>query len=254
MPTVELRECNKELVDSLLDANTNNRSYNKSAIAVLAKEMEQGKFLLTPNGVGLDTNGVLVDGQHRLLAMRMAGYPPVQFILVRGLLPESRLCVDIHRKRSMRDMLHFAFDMRINNQAPAICNVIRYAKNGWSGSATVAMSPHEMIDIVQEYKDEMEFIILHPKNKTTFSSSELAAFVMVLKDRGDLDRILEFMDMVEGGENLNNKMPAFHLRNLIIVLRKGFVNGGIRRERFLKTTKALISHLDGKQMGALRLP
>lgn len=50
-----------------------NRSINKSAVARYAAEMKAGLWKVTHQGIAFDDQGRLVDGQHRLLAIKSSG-------------------------------------------------------------------------------------------------------------------------------------------------------------------------------------
>ena len=55
----------------LLEHNTDNyrMSISNSTLENLVYELTHGQWKATTQGIGFDTNGVLVDGQHRLMAI-----------------------------------------------------------------------------------------------------------------------------------------------------------------------------------------
>lgn len=63
------------MAGSLLDDyNEGNRNLNKNAVEKYAKVMRAGNWALTPQGLVIDgSSGKLVDGQHRLAAIRQTG-------------------------------------------------------------------------------------------------------------------------------------------------------------------------------------
>jgi hypothetical protein len=52
-----------------LQANTPNRPLSKPIVKAFAEAMRRGEWVVTHRGIAFDTNGVLVDGQHRLAAI-----------------------------------------------------------------------------------------------------------------------------------------------------------------------------------------
>jgi hypothetical protein len=85
-----------------------------------------------------------------------------------------------------------------------------------------------------------------------FAASSLAAFVSAINETGKIEEVVSFMRIVEDGENLNKKMPAYHLRNFVINNRDAAGGNMVQKERYNKTLKATIAHLDGEEMGVLR--
>lgn len=59
----------------MLEANTSNRPLAKATVRWFAEAMRRGDWLVTHQGIAFDTNGALVDGQHRLAAIIEADLP-----------------------------------------------------------------------------------------------------------------------------------------------------------------------------------
>lgn len=79
--------------DWLRDANKGNRKLNEAHARRLADQISAGQYLLTHQGIAFDRDGRLVDGQHRLRAIVLAGQP-VQMLVTRGLQARAFLAVD----------------------------------------------------------------------------------------------------------------------------------------------------------------
>lgn len=56
-----------------LKKNTKNRKVSNRHVSQLANEMKEGKWLLNGQAIAFSKDGVLLDGQHRLLAVIMSG-------------------------------------------------------------------------------------------------------------------------------------------------------------------------------------
>lgn len=93
-----------EMATEWLSHNMKNRSVRKSRVALFARKMASGQWHVTNQGVGFDRDGVLIDGQHRLLAVVMAGVP-VRMNVTKNLEPEARLNVDTGSARTAADTL-----------------------------------------------------------------------------------------------------------------------------------------------------
>lgn len=90
---------------SLLDNNnTGNRNLNKSAVEKYAKVMRSGNWALTPQGLIIDGNsGRVVDGQHRLAAIRQTGITIDMYVTYVD-NPETFKYLDQGRNRDFSDI------------------------------------------------------------------------------------------------------------------------------------------------------
>ena len=240
----------KERVDSLIACNTENRNLRSKVVDSYARDMTAGNWQTTHQGIAVSKCGRVIDGQHRLYALKKAGYPPIKMLLVSGLAFEVQKHVDQQAKRSVRDALKITFDANFAYFAPSIVRALIYAENG-GAHATPTIS--EIAEKIEEYMDEIESITSFVKSSKFFIASQLAGFVRVMKDCPDRkEDILEFMAKVNDGAMLSKQEPAFHLRSFTInsASRKG--GGSARKEFYNKTVKATIAHLEGKTIGVLR--
>jgi hypothetical protein len=250
MITATIQIATKELVDELLLQNSKNRNLREKVVALYESEIRSGNWILTNQGIGVCEDGQLADGQHRLMAIRNCGYPPVPLLVVRGLAEEVRLVVDQQAKRTVRDALFFSLGDRVSHHAPAICRALFHFAS--EGDSYESPSIHQIIDVLHKNMDTINTVVEAPRSNRMFAAASLAAFVSAINETGKVDEVVSFMRIVEDGENLNKKMPAYHLRNFIINNRDATGGGGVQKERYAKTLKATIAHLNGEEMGVLR--
>jgi hypothetical protein len=247
-PRAEIKIATKQIVEWLLSMNVENRRLRESVVRVYLDEIKAGRWCLTNQGFGVSEEGILIDGQHRLHAMRRAGYPPLPILIVTGLSRESRLAVDQHAKRNARDLLQFAFNAKVTRSAPAIGRLIDKEKNAnWGGGGTAI---GKIMEMICEYREEIEAITEAPGLASFFSAPILTAAVMKARECGKIDEIITFLTRVMRGEMLHKNQPEYHLRNLVL----GGQNGGAayQREFLRKACKAIEYHLGGRPMGVLR--
>lgn len=62
-----------EIAAYILRGNTHNREINQRQVAIWAEAMRRGEWKLTHQGIAISSDGRLIDGQHRLLAIIKAG-------------------------------------------------------------------------------------------------------------------------------------------------------------------------------------
>lgn len=245
----EIRTATKTLVDALLAMNTSNRPIKKRVVEKYARDIKAGNWLLTNQGIGVSDSGVLLDGQHRLEAIKQCGYPPVSILVVSGLSEDCKMAVDQHAKRTARDMLQFAFEYRVSYYAPAIATALLASKTDWRGGYTMS----EIYDCILDHEEEIRSIVEIPKNHKSFAAPYLAAFVQCIRDGiGDLEKMTKFIHDVETGEMLSKNDPQFHLHNLMRTTKSNGGGGLLRKERFEKAKKAYTAYASGQKMGVLR--
>lgn len=87
-----------------LETMGTNRKISKTTVARYARAIGAGEWLLNGEALKFDTNGQLIDGQHRLSAVVQANRP-IQAVVVRGLNGRSFETFDSGKGRSIPDIL-----------------------------------------------------------------------------------------------------------------------------------------------------
>jgi hypothetical protein len=250
MITCKFEVLSKDRVDSLLSMNTNNRILRPKVVDAYARDMASGAWSVTHQGIAISDDGVVIDGQHRLHALKKAGYPKIQMMVVTGLPMDVQKHVDQQAKRTIRDVLRLSFDACFSRYAPAIARAILQESNKHS-----MPTASEICAFLESNLDVIEAVtsVKGVASDKFFNAGYLAGFVKVGIDRPDrIADVLKFISDVYKGEMLNRKDPAFHLRNHILNTHGSTGGGGLIDERMAKTQKATNAYLDGKDMGILR--
>ena len=103
-PTAQYQDVTPAMAGQYLRANTNNpRKLNKANLSRLKVELRGGLWMATTQGVGFDTEGVLVDGAHTLTAIKETGVTANNLLVCYNLSPTSRYKIDVGRKRDLSD-------------------------------------------------------------------------------------------------------------------------------------------------------
>lgn len=92
-----------EMAQQWLECNKINRPLRASWVSVLAGMINRGEWRTTHQGIALDGNGGLLDGQHRLSAV-IAANQPVKMMVTTGLDASMFGVLDRGRARSLRDV------------------------------------------------------------------------------------------------------------------------------------------------------
>lgn len=102
---VEVLNITPEMAQKWLCANLQNRTISKKTVQAYSNEMSSGRWVLTNQGIAFYDNGILADGQHRLLAIVNSG-KTIPMIVTRGLSYDAIIGIDQHRVRSVRDTVN----------------------------------------------------------------------------------------------------------------------------------------------------
>jgi hypothetical protein len=82
-----------QAAEILAHHNPTNRPMSRDRARRYLQEMQNGHWAVSPQGLSFDANGNLVDGQHRLAAVRQLD-KPVQFWVTRGVTRDSVRVMD----------------------------------------------------------------------------------------------------------------------------------------------------------------
>lgn len=102
--TAEVRTISPAEAAQMLKRNRRNRPVKDRTVAAFARDMARGRWLLTGEAIKFNTNGDLVDGQHRLKAIIRAA-TPIRLMVVWGVPAEAQAVMDSGVKRSANDQL-----------------------------------------------------------------------------------------------------------------------------------------------------
>ncbi len=107
-PSVERMVITPEkALDWLEKTNTNNRKVSDKHVQRLARDMTEGKWVMTHCGLAFGPDGTLLDGQHRLWAIAEAGVT-VEMFVWRNVGPQAMMAIDCGKSRSIADILNIA--------------------------------------------------------------------------------------------------------------------------------------------------
>ncbi len=104
-PTVQIMSVTPKMASQWLDTNTHNRNIRQRLVESYARDMVAGDWQLTGESIKFSADGLLLDGQHRLLAVVMADVK-VDMLIVRGVSATSQEVMDSGAKRQASDALH----------------------------------------------------------------------------------------------------------------------------------------------------
>ena len=204
-----------EMAQMLLDRNWENRLIRKSVVNSYAQAMLRGEWSLNGEYIIISSNGVLNDGQHRLLAVIENGLPVVMGLQF-GVERNSRTTLNTGFKRTLADHL----TMRGQGNAHLLSATIRLAWNYDSGIYSLSQAPSvdQAFNYIEENPGVKEFLSIGASFGTQFSTSgsqfAFAAFVCARENHGTSR---ELIDRVKDGLGLESaNLPAARVRERLM--------------------------------------
>lgn len=205
-----------EIAQQLLDNRAPNRGIRSSTVKRYLRDIEGGRWLLSPQCILIDTQGRLIDGQHRLSAIVAGGVPVPVVVCVN--VPDGVFgVIDEGTKRSSADVLRISSDTTSVAQALA----------GWTPSGRkVQLSRSELQDVVSAFSDEIAFVIVNVMNfnaKRISTAPVAAQIAMALVAGEDRDRLAEFCQVLRDGYSLSSTpgddTPALVARKMLTEIK-----------------------------------
>lgn len=213
--SVEYIVTTKAIVDRLLDGNLRNRRLNAGHMKKLSVDIKNGRYVFNGQPVIRDQNGYLRDGQHRLIAIKEAGYPSIPLLLVTLKGDQSHIeqaydRMDINKSRTYSQRLeHKGIDHA--KTIAALRKKITYIKTAFNTFPVVPDSVYD--EIGQMYAYEIEAVA--PLVNNGFTADMGAAACLVAKATGCLKECIEMVKKAKAGEMLKISTPEHTMMKII---------------------------------------
>ena len=218
-PTFEVVTMTPQWASQLLgQTKQKNRKFKRRHLERLTSTIQSGNWYITAQGIALDNQNNILDGQHRLAAVVRAE-KPIQIMLGRNLDPAIFNVVDTGATRTAGDALDILGSSKGKTVAAALKNYqlyYQYPKVKWSGNHTPAHTEvTKLYDLHKDYVENMiEEIARRRKSFRCFSESVALTFSLLARDKHWAETpILNFMDAICFGANLEPEDVCLSFRN-----------------------------------------
>ena len=213
--SVEYVVTTPEIVDSLLDGNLRNRKLNAGHMKKLSIDIKNGRYVFNGQPVIRDKDGYLRYGQHRLIAIKEAGYPAIPILIVTLKGDQSHIeqaydRMDINKSRTYSQRLEHKGLEKAKTIA-SLRKKITYIKTSFNSFPVVPDSVYD--EIGQMYAYEIEAIA--PLVNNGFTADMGAAACLVAKATGLLNDCVEIIKQAKSGEMLKISTPQHTLMKVI---------------------------------------
>jgi len=218
-----------ELALGWLKRNGKNRTFSRETAKTLAAEMSNGYWKVNGESIIFDTDGVLIDGQHRLQGVVNSGHE-YRAPVITGIQAAVRPTVDTGKKRSGAANLQMAGEKNSTILASALLMWKGYAVRDvrvMTHPAAGGPGRRASIPRIMQYVNEVpgireavtEAMSLRPSGagRALVPASEVAMIWLAIVESGaSRDRANQFLGCVLSGFNLPENSPIVGLRRRLI--------------------------------------
>ncbi len=229
-----------------LAKNQQNRKLKKRVIDRLAKDIKEGRWKITHQGIAFDIHGSLRDGQHRLHAILLANIG-VWLNVTFGIDPASLLVIDNIVIRSSADQMTIAGGFGIVGHEEI--SVLRRMISGLSQNTKLSIG--EEMEQLSKHRTAIQFALKQLPRVAGGTAASRAAIARAYYS-ADEKRLMRFCEVLRTGMATNeDEQPIVKLWRDLTSRNTTGVGGSEQRVRYSKTERALQAYLNGETLGHL---
>lgn len=202
-----------EDADYLLEENDNNRHLHVRTVDRYKRFMSTGKWQLNGECIKIGSDGSLLDGQHRLEALKQLN-KPIRVSLAIGVEPKTFAINDTGRSRTAGDILSIAGYKNVNNNAAALRYLLWY-KESETFTARVDVSPSDVLAAIKKWPHIKHFVYPSIEYKHLIPSSVIQFFMYVTQSI-DSEKSFLFFSKLLTGDGLEKKSAILQLREMLL--------------------------------------
>lgn len=249
----EIMTVSPALARSWLTKNNNNRNLREDIAHRYAKDMAEGRWVPSHQGIAFYDDGTLADGQHRLFAITL--YNKAIRIPVTTNLPRAAAeMIDQHTPRMAHDAIRIAGGADwINKEIVALARVLLSKM----GTNTHARSVVEINSFIRKYEDSLQFAnsLAPQKRRNLTTATVLANYVCADLAGVPRDTLSRFGEIMIHGEIAGpHENAAIRLREYLLQTGSSAYVGIARSETAKKVQRAVSLFAEGKPIAKLVLP
>ena len=254
MPYIRNEEISPEMAKMYLARSRGNRRISELAVRRLAAAMKAGEWTDSSDCIAFDTNGVLINGHHRLNAVIAANCCVVMQVMY-GLPPEAVSTIDTGKVRSASDIVEFrrgGIDNTRRRAAAARLFLSFRRYEGFDVSAAKNATKKQLADCVLANLADTP---LHYDIEGGRFSSQILAFETIAKAFYDHEMVDEFLQKLADLVGLEDGSPILALRGAFVGAfgnkRLSGVDMSIRATSYI--IKAFSMYKEGEKCKRIRL-
>lgn len=210
-----------ETATEWLGHNDSNRSLRQHRITQYARDMVKGEWHMTGEPIKFAADGTLLDGQHRLHAIRRARMA-VPMLVVRGLHSDAQSYMDTGAARTAGDALALRGEPHANTLAAVAKLAIAVDRGNRTGMKMSPSSHAEVFDWIDDNPAVRDAVAYgHSRySRTGPLTATTLAYCYFRLAVVDQQAAVEFLDGVASGANLPVGSPQLAVRDRVFKTRE----------------------------------
>lgn len=226
-----------------------NRSVKASHLRELEQAMSTGAFLTAGDPIRFNSQGELIDGQHRLLACIHTG-THFDAVIVTQLEPKAQDVIDTGLRRSHADIFQLKGYTNTNNLTATLRWLWRF-DNHWETSYPLRPQVADLEDTFWKHPRVKESLTIGNNIRALIPAKSLGSALWVLFIEKHLKEAEEFFKQLHTGLGL-------HLYDPVHALRMQLIKNSARKAKLPPhavaaiTIKAFNACVEGKRVRSLR--
>lgn len=213
----EWRMVTPDQAAALLESNACNRNISPRDVNKYARAMAKGQWVDVGDPIRISTDGRLLDGQHRLTALVLAGIP-VRLLVITGVPAAHQDRMDGGRKRSAADQLRM-MGMKDSNVASSVANMVMAWQVDDIPARRISYSTHDIVGFVEDNLDTVERAVTWGRRTATAihaSSTQAGAAYFMAESAAGIMAASSFYDALVSGHNLSPGDPILTVRGVFL--------------------------------------
>lgn len=248
-PTLAYETITPEVAAEYLGTMLKNRNIKARPLSKLVYAMKTGQWKNTGESIKFNTDGNLIDGQHRLTAIIEAGVT-LRILVARNIPVDAHGSIDGGCARSHGDQFAIIGGVTNGNRVAASVKMFYMLT---TGKYPDLLTFEDCLELRNENIEAFEWAARAFSNNTMFDNGVIAGAAAIAYQH-DPERVDAFFEQLHSGLNLRKGSPILALREAIINIKtagKSRNNFGSITDRYrfaLKVLRAISLYLDGKDI------
>jgi hypothetical protein len=252
LPETIFEDIGPEEARIFLESNPGNRKIRAAFVERYAVDMKEGRWRLSHQGIAFDTEGNLLDGQHRLLAIIRSGCV-IRMAVTYNLDKACNEILDAGAGRSVKDALRFQGKEIQNLEAAVAQRMLMPLESYYAGR--FGFTRGQILESFLKHEDAIRSVMkMFPTTRRRVTLAGVLTPITRAWYSEEESRLNAFAKLIYHGftdeEPHEEDKTALLLKDWLI-RTKSVIGYQGEREVYAKVERALRGYLDGERLNTL---